>query len=763
MSAIHVVVRPNPNRVPASAEAATSGLFDVVIDGVNVTARIGEGQALALLAELARLVAALVGGRRRRAALRLYTDTEAWELGLEADGQDTLLTVYRAAPNTEVAVDERRVPLTALRDGVLSAVDDAIRSSCPANLAASLRLARSALAGAVLAQPGPTRARQLSEVSSHARRSLTLVGRADFRCASVDDDRAQDDPQLEHADLHALLFKGTLIACSRDRRVTLAKVHLFLVAERLLTLAEEALEAWQHARPLFRRVQVGELRVGVRRGPGDSSLALTLGRQQSQATTPALTFPDIAPAVLVKAAAEFARGLSETIIGHDAAQERNLRLAALVERADQLTERVRAATEDDSLTNGEPEPYRAYPTPTRPCEARGRWEHGGKIRFAPRWVATVPNIDLRSALLIDGKLVLGAQRELVCLAAATGDVLWRAPGARAGSVATVAGLLRIFPDGRVLMHDIETGLVRFTTRLTPRSAGGATGAVVHAPGLPKLLVAVEGDRRVTALDLISGEIRWRHTAKTAGSFRVRRAGKLLVVAGGDTTMVALDVDTGSVIWRARERLPFSGDLVVDGDSVFAVSGTPQGPASLHRLDVWTGRQVWASELNARPLCGQAPLVTNEVIVLPVRDPRGVGALAVRRDSGLPAWEQTPGVAAHTVAWLSMPDAVIANTADGTLLCLEATTGLPRFCHVFSRPVEGDQPRRLEPTLRAGALFVPQHQVYAVRPRDGEVIGSVPSDLVPDWFRVDEQCGVFVAEESGHVSAFCALAQLTRVK
>jgi outer membrane protein assembly factor BamB len=763
MSAIHVVVRPNPTRPATSAEAFASGLFDVVIDGVNVTARIGEGQALALLVELARLVTALVTGRRRRATLRLYTDNEAWELGLEADGPDALLTVYRAAPNAEVAVDASRVSLAALREGVLSAMDEASRTSCPASLGASLTLARAALAEAIPAPAAPRRVCQPSEVSSAPRRSLTLVGRGEFRCAEPSSDQVHDDPQLEHADLHALLLKGTLVACSRDRRVALAQVHLFLVAERLVALAEEVLEAWQHARPLFRRIQVGELRVGIRRGPGDANLALTLGRRQTQTTTPALTFPEITPTVLVKATAEFAHGLSDTIIRYDAGQQRNLRLAALVEKADRLMERVRVATENDSLTNGEPDAYRVYPTFARPNEVNGRWEHGGRIRFTPRWVAAVPNIDLRSALLADGRLVVGSQRELVCLAAGSGDVLWKTHSARAGSVATTSGLVRIFPDGRVVMHDMETGLVRFSARLTPRGAGGATGAVVQAPGLPKMLVVAEGDRQVTALDLVSGEIRWRHTAKAAGRFRIRRAGRLLIVAGGDTTMVALDVDTGAVVWRVRERLPFTGDLVVEQDSVFAICGAHHGPSSLHRLDVWTGRQVWMAELSARPLCGQAPVVSEEVIVVPVRDLKGVGALAVSRETGQPAWEQTPGVAVHTAAWLGMPDCVVANTADGTLLCLEAKTGLPRFCHVFSRPADGDQPRRLEPILRAGALFVPQHQVYVVRPRDGEVIGQVTGDLVPDWLRVDEQCSVYLAEESGHLSAFRALAQLTRIK
>ena len=83
--------------------------------------------------------------------------------------------------------------------------------------------------------------------------------------------------------------------------------------------------------------------------------------------------------------------------------------------------------------------------------------------------------------------------------------------------------------------------------------------------------------------------------------------------------------------------------------------------------------------------------------------------------------------------------------------------------MFARNVDADQPRRLEPVLRSGALFVPQHQVHVVRPRDGELIGTIPSDLIPDLIRVDERCDVYVAEESGHLAAFGAAPRLCLVK
>jgi hypothetical protein len=51
----------------------------------------------------------------------------------------------------------------------------------------------------------------------------------------------------------------------------------------------------------------------------------------------------------------------------------------------------------------------------------------------------------------------------------------------------------------------------------------------------------------------------------------------------------------------------------------------------------------------------------------------------------------------------------------------------------------------------------------VRPRDGTLLGKVPTDLIPDLLRVDERCDVYVAEESGHLGAFAAAPRLSLVQ
>ncbi len=760
MSAFHVVVRPRPASAPSPALASLYGLFDVVVEGVNITARIGDTQALPLLAELAHAVTALCSGRRDRATVQLTSEEDTWELGIELDGPDALVTVYRSGPCPQVAVFERRLALEDLRDGLLEALDE-----LGLNKSSSVRGAMRAAARSLRAAPTSVAQHRTLAPVTIAPRTVNGFGfqlQTQLRQASTSATREAEAACIERADLHALLFPGQLTVRNRSRRVEFGEISVFLVVEELLGLAEEVLDAWQLARPLFRRTGQAGIRLGIRRGPGDGPLAFTITSQHSGGERAAKTFPEISPPAFVRGVSRLARALGDAIVRLDPPQIRNLRLATFLKGARQLEARLDAAVAQDAITNPEPDSYRSFAPPPRRTELRGRWEHGGKMRFLPRWVATVPNIDLKSTFLCGDRMLIGADRETACIHTRSGQIVWRKPTQRAASVVTPSGLARIHPDGRTALHDLDSGQVRFTVHLEPRAGGGATGAVVHTPGLPRLLVLAESDRRITAVDLATGDVRWRFTSPRPAAYRFRRAGKLLLVAGGDSALVALDVVTGDVVWRVRGRLPFSGELVIDHDAAFALSGVRGGPSHLTHLDPWTGQVRWTTEIEDRHAAGNAPLVTPSAVVVTSRDRRGVGARAFDRETGEELWAHEPGLSSPTTAWLAVDDAIVANSAAGALLCLDGSTGHTRFHHLFSRHVDADQPRRLEPVLRSGALFVPQHQVHVVRPRDGEVIGVVPSDLIPDLLRVDEQCSVYVAEESGHVAAFHTAPRLTLV-
>lgn len=764
MSAFHVVVRPRPDRAPSPALAPLYGLFDVIVDGINITARITDGFALSLLADLAHAVAGLANGRAPRTVVQLYAEEDVWELGLERDGADVLITVFRSGPTPEVAVHERRVTLAALRSGLLAAIRETpAPAPMPEVTRAALASGHSALDQSWPPAERAPAPRTAVTIAPTPRGGFGFTSTAAFRRAARTRATAARGTAVERADLHALLVRGDFAVTARGRTATVQHVYPQLVAERLLELAGEAFDASQARRALFRRIHVGDCRLGVRRTPGDGPLDVTVGGTLGTGETKSLTFPAIDTVDFASAAVAFARRLGDAFTSNDSDQERNLRVRCLSTAADALADRIEDTLDDDSLTNPEPDSYRAYVSKSlRPPSGKGAWSHGSKMRFVPKWVATVPSLDLASTFLCGDRIVVGAAREIACLDRTTGAICWRAPSARGGSISTPSGVVRIEPDGKIALFSLETGEVRFGTRIVPRAAGGATGAVVTMPGLPKLLVVAEGDRMITALDLVTGDVRWRHTGRRPAAYKMRRAGKLLLVTGGDSALAALDVATGEMVWRVRDRLPFAHALALDHDSLFATSGAGTDQR-LHHVDPWTGKVRYTVSIDETPVPGQAPLIAEDVVVVPVRDASGVGAKAFGRSDGAERWEHAPGLLSPLSAWLVVDDAVLANSGAGVLLCLDAKTGTVRYNHVFSGASEADQPRRLEPVLRNGALFVPQHEVHVVRPRDGEVIGAVPSDLIPDLLRVDEHCTVYVGEESGHLAAFSAAPKLALVR
>src|SRR5690606_24943051 len=134
---------------------------------------------------------------------------------------------------------------------------------------------------------------------------------------------------------------------------------------------------------------------------------------------------------------------------------------------------------------------------------------------------------------------------------------------------------------------------------------------------------------------------------------------------------------------------------------------------------------------------------------------------IDRESGALRFDRPGGLSAGRAACLAIDDGIIGNSDSGELVAVSDHGDL-RYRHVFAGLHHLDpqeRPRSHAPVLRSGALFLPQSELYVVRPSDGAVLGRLPSDLVADTLRVDEQCGVYVAEASGYVAAYHAIPML----
>ncbi len=798
---------------PLADRALAQEVLDVFIDGANVTARVRETHGAFVLRDLALALVDLARRPHAKATIRFYD--EPWELCVERFRAAACLSVYRAGPDPVVAVYDRAVPFDEVVAAARASIERVLASDerRPGvrieleSAVAQLRAVDPVAEGDDFElSPLPERVPVLVEPD----RDAPLSFGAEFTIRENPSLPSSDVPSypplpepVERSDMHALLFRGRMRADIRGRTIDLGDCHPVLVAERLVELARRAFDAWERGLAFHARGEASGLVVGVRVSP-EGELALTLGAAGGGSRRTVHTFPALGVADVLEATLAFGRSLVRAILRRDRSQSDNLRLGALRRTLRESTEVLRRASQSDSRVNPTPEPYRAFAAaieearrPTIPPPATASTNlAAARLRYASRWRAIVPGIDLRATYLCGDRLVVGAATEMWALDRATGRVLWRTDTTRGTSVVTPGGIARLAPDGRLSVHDFGTGEPTLRTRIAPRVGGPVAGAVVHLPGLPRLVVVTEGEHHLVAVDLTNGEPRWRWSwgatrGPARGTPRMKRSGRLVYFTSGDSALTALDVMTGAVVWRLRDRLRFRTPPTIANDATFAVSGGAHGVAHLYAIDPYSGRVRWSrpiADANAPCTVEGAPLVAAHAVAVAVRQKSGLALVAFRRDDGrpIPAPARSRGagpVAPTGTSWLAVDDAFIGNAPSGEVVAVDATTGELRWRHVLGpRPLEADVPRRLEPVLRGGALFVPcsltvqagrrsrseaaapaelAAGIAILRPSDGATLGTIaPTEAIPDLLRVDERCDVYVAEDSGHLVAFGALPRLS---
>ncbi|HEV8551707.1 MAG TPA: hypothetical protein VGQ57_21815, partial [Polyangiaceae bacterium] len=355
MPAIEVLVRNVP--APSPTEESRSGLLDFIVDGINVTARLGQGAALALLAELSGGVVAISRGKRDRFTASFYSGDEAWEIGLETDGPAVLLSVYRTAPSTVVAVHERRMDLGALRQALLGAIDRT--ADAPGRGPTALTAARSALA-----TPGPSYGRRPLDrvalsVSTPSDQPVAIRAQARFRAPVGTAVAVGDEPHVERSDLSALLAKGSVTVVAGEAELHVGSTFPFLLAEQLLAFAEEAVRAEREQRALFRRAEVDTVKLSLRSTPAEPGLVLRIRNEGGEGRDVGAALAGLEIDAFAHAAAKFALALEAAFSSSDPTQHANLRLQHLTRSARALEQELCQNVADDSLRNPDPDSYRS--------------------------------------------------------------------------------------------------------------------------------------------------------------------------------------------------------------------------------------------------------------------------------------------------------------------------------------------------------------------------------------------------------------------
>ncbi|MBL8601574.1 MAG: PQQ-like beta-propeller repeat protein [Myxococcales bacterium] len=714
--------------------------------------------AACLLRDLAEAALALADGRAHRKTVRAY-DT-AWELSLSLTAGAFLASLYRTGAAPEVrAVDVRLAPpllVSALRAS-LDRLGKLLDPTFVTGLDALITRLDAVDPRALEAPARHDDARIQWQSGATRRGELALSFDAVTPGAYLETRR--EAPQ---SDLGALLMKGKVAMHFRGHRADLGTGHVFLHVERLVALCRPLIEAWAARRAFHLRAHVGSCTVGVRLS-ADERLAVSVSRSVDGG----ITVPSLSLRAFVDPILDAALALCTAVVQSDRALSRNLRLRALRSEARDLRHWLRTLDRADGKVNDDPSRYQVSPVA---ADLRAKNEpdltQSTRLRYAARWRAEIEGLDLAGTLLCGDKLVVPGTRELHALDRATGNAVWSVAAPKASTTLAGEDILRVSGRGEVELRAVSTGEVVWSTRLAPRVGAPILAHAVTAPGLPRVVVVAEGERKLVALDLRTGEARWTFVARHGNTFRLRRAGRLLVVTSGDASVTAIDLASGEVVWRYADRVAFHASALVHREMVFALGGeSTRGPARIYALGAFTGAHAWTLEASD-PACG-LPCATGDTVALPLSTRDGIVLAGYDVGTGDERFRTPLGIAGFggaRPAVTAFDDLVVANLPTGRVVALDAATGATRWTQSFRAPVADDVPRRLDVQLRAGALFVPQSSLAVLRPRDGAVLAEVDAcDLVPDLVRVDEHCALYVAEESGHLGCFELGARLRVIR
>lgn len=388
------------------------------------------------------------------------------------------------------------------------------------------------------------------------------------------------------------------------------------------------------------------------------------------------------------------------------------------------------------------------------------------VGWSTRWSVVLPSLDAENCHLSGGLFVATTEDSLAVLDRERGDALFVAKVRSLFTLASPRGILTVSDKGEAVLREPRSGDVLFETPLDSKDRKVTGGMLLTGHNLIEAAILFEGRDALTALDLRTGAPRFRFVQPGPGTLKCEREGRVLVIVAADGTVSALDAVTGSIAWRFADDVHAVLPPVILGERAFVVSGEPKhGVHELIALDLYGGTALFRAELG-----GTASVVKAAggriVVAIDAGDQKQLCAFDA--ETGAELWTRTdPGVGAGAGV-LACGGKLFVNTALGRLSAIDLATGRTEWQRVLSGAETDDVPRRLDPVMHAGVLFVPSGTIHVLRPDDGASVGSrskggLPADLVADFLRIDDEGWLYVGEESGHLVALSPERRLSLVR
>lgn len=702
-------------------------------------------------AELAAATSALAMGQKRKALLPLAT--EPLEYALVRRGESVLVSCYGTASAPVVYQLDRPVSLDALLQACAKAMFATARHELdPTARQIAIRVAERVLGTKIVTDPDDTRI-PINQRGGALEAPSQAVPLAFGYEAAIYPSSSPNQRRSSRADVHALLFEGNLWAFVRGRRLPLAQGPIMLAAHRMVVAVRTLVEAWDTGRPTHVRLRAGAFQIAMRMSSRQLVSVELCSERHGELTATSLSMAEASLPVL-----RLTSDLLRSLVAADRGQSRNLRVRALRQEVRQLRREIRSRRSADSFVNLDPDRLRmSGSTPALP-ETRPQSPATASLQFDERWRLSLEGLDANSVFMCGDRLVVVTPSHLLAVGREDGEVLWARPGQAAATLMAGRALIRLSSDGEVELCSVEDGETYGSTHITPRIGGPPIGLMAGGGSVPPVAVITEGSHRLVAIDVRTGEPRWRFASRTGGEFRMTKLGRVLLVTCGEEALHALDLTTGEDVWRFAGEGSFRFKPVVQSETVIASASRGTREGALFGIDLYTGQLRWQRDLagapSADPCTAPGVVLVSTAGAEPTLTAHGAG-------DGRPVWHtKDPGLGIGA-AGLAIDDLWIVNAPFGQLSGLDVESGRQRWTNNLADALADEIPRRLEPVLRGGALFVPASSVHVIRPSDGRRLSaSLPCELVPDLMRVDERGWIYIAEESGYLAAYAPKPMLT---
>lgn len=256
-----------------------------------------------------------------------------------------------------------------------------------------------------------------------------------------------------------------------------------------------------------------------------------------------------------------------------------------------------------------------------------------------------------------------------------------------------------------------------------------TSRVVAQPVIANGTVyAMDGAGRVTAMDAMTGAVRWESRVESenrrdreAFGGGVAVAGGKVFVSSGFGVIVALDAQTGGELWRRDTISPVSSAPAAANGRVFAVTADNE----LFALNADSGEVLWTYQGIAEPaglLTAPAPAVAGDLVIAPfssgelvalqASNGRGVWQDALTSSSALAGASSLNDIASSPVV---EDDVVYAMSHSGVLAAIDLASGE----RLWTQPAGGAN----MPWVAGDYLFVMtlEGELAAMSKADGGVV------------------------------------------